>query len=93
MKKVAMTLLFFGGLIAVVSWLAQSSGGRDVLQGNWRRIRGTVRNEWGKLTEDDLESVGGNAERLLGLLQERYGWTKEYAQERLDTFLRTSANA
>jgi uncharacterized protein YjbJ (UPF0337 family) len=46
---------------------------RDTLKGQWTQIKGKVREQWGKLTDDDLDQMQGNAEQLIGKLQERYG--------------------
>lgn len=42
---------------------------KDVLQGKWRETRGKVKEQWGKLTDDDLDKIEGKSEQLLGLLQ------------------------
>jgi len=43
-------------------------------------MRGQVKEWWGKLTDDDLEQVDGKADQLVGLLQQKYGYTREYAE-------------
>lgn len=58
----------------------------DILKGQWRQVRGNVRETFGRLTDDDLEVIGGNMETLLGKLQERYGYTKEQARAEWDRF-------
>ena len=45
----------------------------DIIKGNWKQFKGEVRENWGKLTEDDLDVVEGQREKLIGKLQERYG--------------------
>ena len=57
---------------------------RDVLAGKWKQLKGEVRNRWGRLTDDELDQVGGNAEKLVGLIQERYGVAREEAERELD---------
>ena len=57
------------------------------IEGQWHKFKGLVRREWGKLTDDDLEHVGGNRERLAGKIQERYGIRKEEAQQRVDDWV------
>ncbi len=52
----------------------------DVIQGKWKQMTGSVKQMFGKLTDDDLQQVEGNAEKMLGKLQERYGYTREQAQ-------------
>ncbi len=61
---------------------------QDVLKGNWRQFRGKVKEQWGKLTDDDLDMVEGRSEILLGKLQERYGWSKDEAERRYREFER-----
>ncbi len=58
----------------------------DILKGQWRQVRGNVRETFGKLTDDDLEQIGGNAETLLGKIQERYGYTRDQASREWDNF-------
>jgi len=59
----------------------------DVLQGKWTQLKGTVRKQWGKLTDDDVDQIQGDAEILQGRIQERYGRTKEQAKEEVDKWL------
>jgi uncharacterized protein YjbJ (UPF0337 family) len=56
---------------------------RDVLAGKWKQLKGEVRNKWGRLTDDELDQVGGNAEKLVGLIQERYGVAREEAEREI----------
>ena len=55
----------------------------DVIKGKWKQINGRIKERWGNLTDDDLDVAEGHSEYLAGKLQERYGWTKEKAQEEL----------
>lgn len=57
---------------------------RDTLKGQWTQIKGKVREQWGKLTDDELDQIQGNAEMLIGKLQERYGRTREQAEQDFD---------
>jgi len=59
----------------------------DILEGKWKQVRGNVRNWWGKLTDDDLDKIAGKSEKMVGVLQERYGWTKDRASDELTTRL------
>lgn len=52
----------------------------DVFEGKWKQIRGQAKMWWGKLTDDDLEKVNGKFDQFLGLLQEKYGYTREQAE-------------
>jgi uncharacterized protein YjbJ (UPF0337 family) len=51
----------------------------DILKGKWLEIRGRVKEKWGKLTDDDLSEIEGKGEKLLGLLQKRFGYIREKA--------------
>lgn len=65
----------------------------DILKGKWKQLRGEIRKQWGKLTDDDLDTVEGETERLVGVLQERYGYTRQRAEEELGRFLRGSGES
>ncbi|MCF4165938.1 CsbD family protein [Zavarzinia compransoris] len=52
----------------------------DIVKGNWKQIRGQVKERWGDLTDDDLKSLEGQQERLIGRIQERYGKTMREAE-------------
>ena len=55
----------------------------DVFAGKWKQVRGRAKEWWGKLTDDDLERVEGQFDRLVGRLQERYGWARKRAEEEI----------
>ncbi len=59
---------------------------RDIMMGKWQQLRGKVKEEWGKLTDDDLKTVEGKFDKLSGLIRERYGYTKEKADQELERF-------
>jgi uncharacterized protein YjbJ (UPF0337 family) len=52
----------------------------DQIEGNWKQLKGKMREKWGKLTDNDWEQVAGKKDQLLGKLQERYGYTREQAE-------------
>ena len=52
-----------------------------MLEGKWKQMRGQVKEWWGKLTDDDLDRAAGKSEQLIGLLQEKYGYTRQRAEE------------
>jgi uncharacterized protein YjbJ (UPF0337 family) len=56
---------------------------KDQFQGQWKQIKGKIKEKWGKLTEDDLTQINGKRDQLLGKLQQRYGYAKEKAEEEL----------
>lgn len=62
---------------------------KDTLAGEWKQLRGEVQRKWGKLTNDDLDQVQGDLQKLLGKIQERYGHAKEHAQRELDELLQS----
>lgn len=59
----------------------------DIIRGKWNQIKGDMRIQWSKLTDDDMERIGGNKDKLVGTLQERYGWDKEHAEREADSFM------
>lgn len=56
----------------------------NVLDGKWKQMRGQAKIWWGKLTDDDLEKVNGNFNKLIGLLQEKYGYTQQQAKAEIE---------
>lgn len=57
---------------------------RDVLAGQWKQLRGTLKSWWGRLTDDDFDRIAGQKDRLIGTLQEKYGYTRDMAQREVD---------
>jgi uncharacterized protein YjbJ (UPF0337 family) len=60
----------------------------DQLKSQWKQMKGSVKNEWDKLTDDDLTQIGGDKDKLTVRLQEKYGIPREEAQRRADEWLR-----
>jgi len=58
----------------------------DTLKGQWKQLKGKAKAAWGDLTDDELTQVEGNAERLAGLVQERYGRSREEAEREVNDF-------
>ncbi len=54
---------------------------KDIVEGKWKEMKGQFKEWWGKLTDDELDQAGGNAEQIVGLLQQKYGYTREHAEE------------
>lgn len=61
----------------------------SILKGMWKQLRGEAKVQWGQLTDDDLDQVEGERDKLLGLLQEKYGYARAQAEQEIDNFLRT----
>ena len=59
----------------------------EILAGRWKHMRGELRSWWGRLTENDLEQIGGQHDKLIGKLQERYSYTRERAQQEVERHL------
>ena len=53
----------------------------NIFEGKWKEMKGQIKEWWGKLTDDDLEQANGKAEQIVGLLQQKYGYTREAAEE------------
>ncbi|MFT3809691.1 MAG: CsbD family protein [Micropepsaceae bacterium] len=58
----------------------------DRIEGGWKQLSGKVKEQWGKLTDDDLTEVAGKRDQLAGKIQARYGMAKEEAERQLDNF-------
>ena len=56
------------------------------LKGMWNQIKGEAKVQWGRLTDDDLDQVEGNAEKLMGKIQERYGYARDRAEREVSAF-------
>lgn len=60
---------------------------QDIFEGKWNQFKGKVKQQWGELTDDDLNRISGKRDEIVGLVQERYGWERERAESELDKFL------
>jgi len=61
----------------------------EQMSGKWKQMKGAAKQQWGKLTDDDLEVIAGKRDSLVGKLQERYGMAKEEAQRKADDWLKS----
>jgi uncharacterized protein YjbJ (UPF0337 family) len=59
----------------------------DVFAGQWKQLKGEIKRRWGKLTDDDVTEAEGSMEKLVGRIQERYGYTKERAQQEVQELI------
>ena len=58
----------------------------DTLKGQWTQLKGAVREQWGKLTNDDVDEIQGKTEQLVGKIQERYGVARDEARRQVDSW-------
>ncbi|AVO49160.1 general stress protein CsbD [Melaminivora suipulveris] len=62
----------------------------DRMKGNWTQFKGKVKEQWGKLTDDDMDVIAGKRDQMLGKLQERQGLAKEAAEDQLKNWERAN---
>jgi uncharacterized protein YjbJ (UPF0337 family) len=60
----------------------------DQIEGKWKQLRGEMRAKWGRLTDDELDVIAGNRDKLIGKLQEKHGLSREQAERELDEWQR-----
>jgi uncharacterized protein YjbJ (UPF0337 family) len=65
---------------------------KDILEGEWKKLRGDVKAWWGQLSDRDLDQIQGHYEGLIGKLQERYGYTRQEAESEIQKFLKRAAD-
>jgi uncharacterized protein YjbJ (UPF0337 family) len=61
----------------------------DQVEGKWKQYKGQAKERWGKLTDDDLDVIDGRRQQIVGKIQERYGITKEAAEQQADEFVKS----
>jgi uncharacterized protein YjbJ (UPF0337 family) len=71
------------------AYIEENTMNWDKISGEWRELQGKFRSKWGKLTDDDLETISGKKDQLIGRLQQRYGYQKDHAEREVDDFLKT----
>lgn len=59
----------------------------EILKGNWQEFKGRVREQWGKLTDNEVDQIEGNYDQLVGRLRQRYGFSVEEGQKRVNDFI------
>jgi uncharacterized protein YjbJ (UPF0337 family) len=74
------------GTLALEAMVAERRTGMDWnrVEGNWKQLKGKVKEQWGKLTDDDLDEIAGRRDQLEGKIQERYGIAKDQVQRDID---------
>ncbi|RYF60944.1 MAG: CsbD family protein [Comamonadaceae bacterium] len=58
----------------------------DTVEGNWKQFKGKIKEQWGKLTDDDFDVIAGKRDQLLGRIQERHGISREEAEHQVQTY-------
>lgn len=61
---------------------------REQLEGKWDQLKGRVKQQWGRLTNDDLDRIAGKRDELAGIIKERYGKQKDLVEKEVDEFLK-----
>jgi len=61
---------------------------KDTVQGNWKQLKGKVKEQWGKLTDDDFDVIAGKRDQLLGRIQERHGISRDEAEKQVSEWER-----
>lgn len=59
----------------------------DIVEGKWDQVKGSAKEKWGDLTDDEVTEMEGKRDKVIGKLQEKYGWTKEKAEQEADAFM------
>ena len=60
----------------------------DTIKGQWKQFQGEAKQQWAKLTDDDMQQVEGNRDKLVGKIQERYGLAKDEAERQVDDWMK-----
>lgn len=63
---------------------------KDIFGGNWKQFKGEVQKQWGKLTDDQLDQIEGNREKLVGKIQENYGIARDEAEKQVNDWEKTT---
>lgn len=61
---------------------------KDIIQGNWKEVKGKLKQQWGNLTDDEIAKMNGTRQELQGLLQKKYGYQKDKVEQEIDNFLK-----
>ncbi|HMQ10496.1 MAG TPA: CsbD family protein [Oligoflexia bacterium] len=60
---------------------------KDIIKGNWKQIKGMVREKWGEISHDDIDRMEGNYDQIVGKIQETYGKSKEEAENEFNSWI------
>ncbi|MDX2154644.1 MAG: CsbD family protein [Bryobacteraceae bacterium] len=61
----------------------------DWIEGNWKQLKGSIKEKWGQLTDDEIDQMGGKKDKLVGAIQKRYGYTRDQAEREIDAWHET----
>lgn len=64
---------------------------KDIFEGKWKQVKGDVQKRWGKLTNDSLDEIDGDTEKLIGKIQESYGVARDEAEKQINEWNRSRA--
>jgi uncharacterized protein YjbJ (UPF0337 family) len=87
MWKIPPQTILFHHQITILILKENAHMNSDVLESKWQKLKGEIRSQWGKLTDDDLERIAGNKDKLIGVVQERYGYVWDEARQMVDRYL------
>jgi uncharacterized protein YjbJ (UPF0337 family) len=62
----------------------------DTIKGQWKQVKGKVKEKWGKLTDDELDVIDGRKDQLIGKVQEKYGYTRDQAEREVDSYFEST---
>jgi uncharacterized protein YjbJ (UPF0337 family) len=60
----------------------------DRIEGNWKHLKGKIKEKWSRLTDDDIAAIDGRRETLEGKIQQRYGFAEDYVRKEVDDWVR-----
>lgn len=63
---------------------------KQILKGNWNEAKGKIKEKWGELTDDEVNRVSGEVDQLIGVLQKRYGYSREEAEQEIESWEKAS---
>jgi uncharacterized protein YjbJ (UPF0337 family) len=59
----------------------------NIFKGKWKQFRGEAKKQWGKISDDEMDQIEGDRDKLIGKLQEKYGYSKDQASSEVDNWM------